>query len=54
MSELTELRRELDVVLPWVTEAFQQAKKRMMAARDNLHTEYIETLRMFDAGDTEA
>ncbi|KAI0226702.1 hypothetical protein LSAT2_022852 [Lamellibrachia satsuma] len=37
-----------------VLEAFQQAKKRMMAARDNLHTEYIETLRMFDAGDTEA
>ncbi|KAK2175308.1 hypothetical protein NP493_736g04038 [Ridgeia piscesae] len=37
-----------------VLDAFQQAKRRMMDARENLHTEYVETLKMFDAGDTEA
>ena len=44
----------VQVLLSLVTDAFQQAKRRMMDARENLHTEYVETLKMFDAGDTEA
>ena len=31
-------------------DAFQQAKQRMISARNNLHTEYIDTMQMMDIG----
>ena len=33
------------------TEAFQQAKLRMIATRDNLKKNYIETLKAYDSDD---